>query len=80
MTMNRIKTIKRVNNNLYGNPRYKVTFHNNNYVTKLRDKFDIHKVKNENAYYIVSYLTKKDLINKVNLELLFNDMDKSVYR
>ena len=74
-TMNRVKTIERVNNNLYGNPRFKVTFHNNNYIDKLRKRFDIRKVKNENAYYVTSYLTKKDLINKLNLELVFNDMD-----
>lgn len=64
--MNIIKTIERVNNNLYGNPRFKVTFNNNNNINKLRNKFDIRKVRNENAYYIVSYLTKEDLINQVN--------------
>lgn len=64
--MNIIKTIERVNNNLYGNPRFKVTFKNNDVVELLRKKFDIRKVKNENAYYLVSYLTKKDLIKKVN--------------
>ena len=74
--MNTIKTIEQVNSNLYGNPRFKVTFHNNDYIDKLRDRFDIRKVKNENAYYITSYLTKEDLINKVNLELIFDDMDK----
>lgn len=74
--VNAIKTIEQVENNYYGNPRYKVTFHNNDYIDKLRNRFDIRKVKNENAYYITSYLTKQDLINKVNLELVFNDMDK----
>lgn len=64
--MNIIKTIERVNNNLYGNPRYKVTFKNNNVVGLLRKHFDIRKVRNENAYYLVSYLTKEDLIKKVN--------------
>lgn len=64
--MNIIKTIEQVNNNLYGNPRFKVTFKNNNVVELLRKKFDIRKVRNENAYYLVSYLTKKDLIKKVN--------------
>lgn len=64
--MNNIKTIEQVNNNLYGNPRFKVTFKNNNVVKLLRKHFDIRKVKNENAYYITSYLTKKDLIKKVN--------------
>ena len=64
--MNIIKTIEQVNNNLYGNPRFKVTFKNNNVVKLSRKHFDIRKVKNENAYYIVSYLTKKDLIKKVN--------------
>ena len=64
--MNIIKTIERVNNNLYGNPRFKVTFKNNDVVEFLRKTFDIRKVKNENAYYLVSYLTKKDLIKKVN--------------
>lgn len=64
--MNIIKTIERVNNNLYGNPRFKVAFKNNNVVKLLRNHFDIRKVKNENAYYIVSYLTKEDLIKKVN--------------
>lgn len=64
--MNNIKTIERVNNNLYGNPRYKVTFKNNNVVKLLRKHFDIRKVRKENAYYLVSYLTKEDLIKKVN--------------
>lgn len=64
--MNIIKTIEQVNCNLYGNPRFKVTLKNNNVVKLLRKHFDIRKVKNENAYYIVSYLTKKDLIKKVN--------------
>lgn len=64
--MNIIKTIEQVNSNLYGNPRFKVTLKNNNVVKLLRKHFDIRKVKNENAYYIVSYLTKKDLIKKVN--------------
>lgn len=74
--MNRIKTIEQVNSNLYGNPRFKVTFHNNAYIDELRKRFDIRKVKNENAYYITSYLTEKDLISKVNLEFVFIDMDK----
>ena len=64
--MNIIKTIEQVNCNLYGNPRFKVTLKNNNVVKLLRKYFDIRKVRNENAYYIVSYLTKKDLIKKVN--------------
>lgn len=64
--MNIIKTIERVNNNLYGNPRFKVTFKNNDVIKLLRKHFDIRKVRNENAYYVVSYLTKKDLIKKVN--------------
>lgn len=64
--MNIIKTIECTNNNLYGNPRFKVTFKNNDVVKLLRKHFDIRKVRNENAYYVVSYLTKKDLIKKVN--------------
>lgn len=64
--MNTIKTIEQVNSNLYGNPRFKVTFKNNKVVNLLRKHLDIRKVRNENAYYITSYLTKKDLIKKVN--------------
>lgn len=64
--MNTIKTIEQVNSNLYGNPRFKVTFTNNKVVNLLRKHFDIRKVRNENAYYITSYLTKEDIINKVN--------------
>lgn len=74
--VNRIKTIEQVNSNLYGSPRFKVTFHNNTYIDELRKSFDIRKVKNENAYYITTYLTEKDLISKVNLEFVFIDMDK----
>lgn len=64
--MNTIKTIEQVENNLYGNPRFKVTFTTNKVVNLLRKHFDIRKVRNENAYYLTSYLTKKDLIKKVN--------------
>lgn len=74
--VNRIKTIEQVNSNLYGSPRFKVTFYNNDYIDELRKSFDIRKVKNENAYYITTYLTEKDLISKVNLEFVFIDMDK----
>lgn len=64
--MNTIKTIEQVESNLYGNPRFKVTFTTNKVVNLLRKHFDIRKVRNESAYYLTSYLTKKDLIKKVN--------------
>lgn len=65
-----ILTINQTTNNVYGNPRFKVVFldtPNKDYLSKLRKKFDIRKVRNSSHIYtITTFLNKDQLMEQLN--------------